>query len=487
MLDESTEWGKILTQGSQDQIAEALAEAMCTDPVLKEWLDACEGWETPLYDLCSGSGGSYGILRRVVEKLRSRGKNFGYELLGLSDKDPTSQRFLRLCGHKPVYGNCLDLLRDTAYCHATDKPVPVKKLGRSAEKPAVAAGIECGGSSPQNAFRITQGVSLEDEGGKPKTTKIASSFFATKSVIDVMDAPCILYENNVYIEGCSKSHSIYNDMCRLLAPKYSPETAHLSSEKSDPQTRLRAFLAFGQDEATIGHFPELVSRMEKALVAKPWPHYLLTAEEAERDESIELFCNTTRALVPFAGELTSARPYYERKGLTLPDDIPAGMGKEFYKVPADYMFKGDAGLTKRGRLVTHWGGNLFDMWQLVPFDSFAVFHAEYSIAKRLSRTILQVEIFPTITEKPEWLICVPALKRCSLISISELYALNGMPLVDLTPMSLTDLCARFTYHELSSLCGRAFHAPSGAIALLALMLMHKPTCEALARRALPSA
>ena len=66
-------------------------------------------------------------------------------------------------------------------------------------------------------------------------------------------------------------------------------------------------------------------------------------------------------------------------------------------------------------------------------------------------------------------------------------ALNGMPLVDLTPMSLTDLCARFTYHELSSLCGRAFHAPSGAIALLALMLMHKPTCEALARRALPSA
>ena len=49
------------------------ASQMCTDPVLKEWLDACEGWETPLYDLCSGSGGSYGILRRVVEKLRSRG------------------------------------------------------------------------------------------------------------------------------------------------------------------------------------------------------------------------------------------------------------------------------------------------------------------------------------------------------------------------------------------------------------------------------
>ncbi len=52
VLDESTEWGKILTQGSQDQIAESLAEAMCTDPILKEWLDACEGWETPLYDLC---------------------------------------------------------------------------------------------------------------------------------------------------------------------------------------------------------------------------------------------------------------------------------------------------------------------------------------------------------------------------------------------------------------------------------------------------
>ena len=78
-----------------------------------------------------------------------------------------------------------------------------------------------------------------------------------------------------------------------------------------------------------------------------------------------------------------------------------------------------------------------------------------------------MNIAPVLTQKGEWWVHIKKVKRSSIMTVKEGFALQGMPLVDMvSPDAQHGIAVAIGPQQMTSLPGRAFCVPCAAVAVL---------------------